>query len=76
MSKLNKYAPDGRKYSRSGPYRTESQSTYIVLGYEHPVGSFLNYAEERVRPFNRGIKKANRLAEARGLKFSKAQFYS
>lgn len=72
-SKLNKYHSSGRHYSRFDP-RAQSQERYLIRGYIHPVGSFQNYAENRIRPYNLGIKKANKQAEMLGHRFNKAQY--
>lgn len=74
MPSPNKYTPEGPLY---GGYfkRTQSSARYLVRGYINPKRSFEWYGESRLHPVNMGIKKANRRAEALGLKFRKADFW-
>lgn len=73
MPTPNKYHPSGALYSDTG-HRAVSATHYIVAGYIHSKRYFEWYGESRIRPFNRGIKKANRLANSRGYKFSKRDY--
>lgn len=76
MPTPNKYHPTGREYTQS---EFDARSTaqvhhYLVLGYINPKHSYQWYGEPRVKPYNLGIKKANLLAQSKGLKFNKADY--
>lgn len=72
MPTPNKYHSSGKLYTLIGR-RAASATSYIVEGYTAPNGG-KTFQEAMIRPYNRGIKKANRLAEAFGHKFNKQAY--
>lgn len=70
----NKYHSSGREYTCAELTSRTLTSRYIVSGYTNPKRSFEWYGESRTRPYNLGIKKANKAAASRGLKFNKQAY--
>jgi hypothetical protein len=63
MALSNKYHSSGREYTDAERTQRTKQPRYI-------------WTNRMQKPFNKGIKYANRLAEALGHKFSKAKYYA